>query len=43
MLLMNHARVSRKHFGCLYNGDQAMHHQGGLWNSIWSDMMVETT
>ena len=24
-------------------GEHAMRHQKGLWNSIWSDMMIETT
>ena len=24
------------------DGEHAMRHQNGLWNSIWSDMMIET-
>ena len=24
-------------------GEHAMRHQNGLWNSIWSDQMIETT
>ena len=24
-------------------GDHAMHHKKGIWNGIWSDMMIETT
>ena len=29
-----------KHF---MKGDHVMRHQPGLWNAIWSDMMIETT
>ncbi|MES9884040.1 MAG: hypothetical protein ABW185_24600 [Sedimenticola sp.] len=29
-----------KHF---MNGEHVMRHQAGLWNAIWSDMMIETT
>ena len=25
------------------DGEHAMRHQNGIWNSIWSDMMIETT
>ena len=25
------------------DGEHAMWHQNGIWNSIWSDMMIETT
>ena len=25
------------------NGEYVMHHSAGLWNGIWSDMMIETT
>ena len=24
-------------------GEHVMHHSAGLWNGIWSDMMIETT
>ena len=24
-------------------GEHVMRHQNGLWNGIWSDMMIETT
>ena len=25
------------------NGEHAMRHENGLWNSIWSDQMIEST
>ena len=24
-------------------GEHVMHHSAGLWNGIWSDIMIETT
>ena len=25
------------------NGEHVMRHQEGIWNAIWSDMMIETS
>ena len=27
----------------LMNGEHVMRHQKGLWNAIWSDMLIETS
>ena len=30
-------------FSCFMKGEHVMRHSAGLWNGIWSDMMIETT
>jgi len=36
-------RLPKEVLSHFMNGEHVMHHSAGLWNGIWSDMMIETT
>ena len=36
-------KLSGDIFHKFMKGEHVMRHQKGLWNGIWSDMMIETT
>ena len=36
-------RLLQEMLSYFMKGEHVMHHSAGLWNGIWSDMMIETT
>ena len=41
--LMKMTKLPKELFGKFIDGEHAMRHQNGIWNAMWSDMMIETT
>ena len=41
--LIKMTKLPKEPLGKFIDGKHAMRHQNGIWNAIWSDMMIETT